>query len=95
MQSTFRSLEMFSKWRLKHFYLFGHPRANESLFSPTFKLQFKVFTKVRIFLIPFCIAFSVPKILGFRSLRKIGQSGCEIGKIKLQKIVGNLLNLLI
>ena len=31
----------------------------------------QIFTKVIIFLIPLCIAFSVPKILGCLSLRKV------------------------
>ena len=42
--------------------------------------------KVRIFLIPLCIAFPVPKILVFLCLRKIGE-------IKLHKTVGNLLDI--
>ena len=51
--------------------------------------------KVRIFLIPLCIAFSVPEILGFLFLRKIAyfNLGSERGKIKLKKkIVRNLLD---
>ena len=47
---------------------------------------------VRSFLIPLPITFLNPKILGFLFLRKISYSlGSEMWKIKLQKIVGNLL----
>ena len=43
----------------------------------------------RIFLIPLSIAFLNPKILGFLFLRNLGG---KMPKIKLHKIVGNLLD---
>ena len=45
----------------------------------------------RIFLFPLSITFLNPTILGFLfSTKKSPNLGCEMGKIKLQKIVGNL-----
>ena len=65
------------------------------IFSRQFQLQLhcKSFTKGRIFLIPLCIAFSIPNISGFLFLRKKKLNlGSEMGRIKLQTIVGNLLD---
>ena len=65
------------------------------IFSRQFQLQLhcKSFTKGRIFLIPLCIAFSIPNISGFLFLRKKELNlGSEMGRIKLQKILGNLLD---
>ena len=65
------------------------------LFSRQFQLQLhsKSFTKGIIFLIPLCIAFSIPNISGFLFLRKNKLNlGSEMRKIKLQTIVGNLLD---
>ena len=50
------------------------------------------FTNVRIFLIPISITFLNPEILGFLFLRKRALLEEWIVKIKLQKIVGNLLD---
>ena len=47
---------------------------------------------MRIFLIPLSIEFSNPKIWGFLFLQKTAYLEREIRKIKLQKIVGNLLD---
>ena len=46
----------------------------------------------RIFLIPLSIAFLNPKILGFLFLGKKLNLGGKMPKIKLHKIVGNLLD---
>ena len=75
--------------------LFEITRALVFIFSRQFQLQLhcKSFTKGRIFLIPLCIAFSIPNISGFLFLRKKKLNlVSEMGRIKLQKIVGNLLD---
>ena len=54
--------------------LFEMKRASV-LFSRKILTAIYSFTKERIFLIPLCIAFSIPKILGFRSLRKVAYPG--------------------
>ena len=46
------------------------------------------------FLITLCIAFSIPKILRFFSHEKQLNLGSEMGKNKLQKILGDLLDTL-
>ena len=48
--------------------------------------------KVRIFLIPLSITFSNPKVLGFLFCKKNSVTWQWNVKIKLQKIVGNLLD---
>ena len=62
-----------------NFFLLGHPRGN-GIFSNYKGLSIifsKIldpilcFRKVTIFLIPICIAFSNPKMLGFLFLQKI------------------------
>ena len=76
--------------------LFEITRALLFVFSRQFQLQLhcKSFTNGRIFLIPLCIAFSIPNISGFLFLRKksLIWLASEMGKIKLQKIIGNLLD---
>jgi len=60
---------------------------------PNILAAIKSFTKGRIFLIPLCIAFSFPNILGFLFLRKKTlKLVSEMGKNRVQKIVGNLLD---
>ena len=86
-------------------YPFGHPRGNSSLFEISrnsilfsrkcFK-HFKHFiTKMRIFLIPLAITFLWPERgLGFVFSKKNSLNwGVKCMKFKLQKIVGNLLEL--
>lgn len=102
-QRAFRYLKMHSKQRYKicilvsvrlylgNLSIFEIKRALV-LFSRTFQPAIKSFTKVRIFLIPLSIAFSFPNILCCLYLRKTKLNlGSEMGKIKLQKIIGNLL----
>ena len=52
-------------------------------------------TKVTIFLTTLCIVFSIPKFLVSFLYKKQLNQGSEMGKIKLQKIVGNLFDKLL
>ena len=74
---------MYSKWRYKLVSVRSSLKGNLSLFEITrdsviifqkILATMKSFSKVTnkfLILIPLCIVFSVPKILGFLSLRKI------------------------
>ena len=65
-----------------------------SVIFPKILAAIKSFTKGKIFLITLCIAFSFPNILGFLFLRvkkKINLVS-EMGKNRVQKIIGNLLD---
>ena len=75
IQSTFRSLEMYFKWRKKIdicSVTLGQLESfrNYKGFSIIFP-KILVVTKVIVFLIPLCSAFSSPKILDFLSLQKM------------------------
>ena len=65
-----------------------------SVIFPKILAAIKSFKKGKIFLITLCIAFSFPNILGFLFLRvkkKINLVS-EMGKNRVQKIIGNLLD---
>ena len=56
-------------------------------------MQFSVLYENEIFLIPLSITFLNLKVLGFLFLQKLAQDGpSKMWEIKLQKIVGNLLD---
>ena len=58
-----------------------------SVIFPKTLAAIESFMKVKIFLIPLCIVFSIPSILGFLFLRKKKLNlGSEMGKIKLKNL---------
>ena len=79
IQSTFRCLEMYSKWCCKicicsvtlgELEAFPNYKGYSIIFPKTLD-AIERFTKVRIFLVPLSITFLNPKILGFLFLRKL------------------------
>ena len=72
--------------------LFEITRQGFRVIFPKMLAAIKSFWKVRIFLIPLCIAFSIPNISSFFFYEKKLNLGSDMGKIKLQKIIGNLLD---
>ena len=85
---------------LQLFYLFGHPRGTwvfsklqglQYYFSENFRCNLTFYETGRIFVIPLSITFKNPKILGFFFYKKFYKPVSKIQRIKLQKILGNLL----
>ena len=79
IQSTFRSLGMYSKWRykiclysviLREFEAFRNFKGYSVIFPKSLDV-IERFTKVIIFLISFSITFLNPKVLGFLFVRKL------------------------
>ena len=102
IQSTFRSLEMHSKRRYKicicsvilgQLESFRNYKGFGIIF-PKILGAILSFTKMRRFLILLFVAFSNPKILGFPFSTKNSLTWGLKCEIKLQKIVGNLLDVL-
>ena len=102
IQSTFRSLEMHSKRRYKicicsvvlgQLESFRNYKGFRIIFLKMLDAILS-FTKVRIFLIPLLIVFLNAKILVSFLYEKQSNLGTKMRKIKRQKIVGNLLDML-